>query len=135
MELLISGALAEDTLVWCSGRPEWIAASHVAEIVRELPPPLPGAPRRADVSTHPERILPPLPLEETTSTSALSTPAPASATLDRRRRRHRHRLSVIVSPWWRRWLIPFLLALVGLAIGLWLYLEQMYQPPTVFFPE
>lgn len=41
VDLLLSGELAETTLVWRTGLSEWKPASEMPELQRELPPPLP----------------------------------------------------------------------------------------------
>lgn len=41
-EKIADGTIARDTLIWKSGMPEWKAASEVAEVAGQFPPPLPG---------------------------------------------------------------------------------------------
>jgi hypothetical protein len=38
VELVLTGEVSEDALVWHSGLPEWLKAREVEEIRRELPP-------------------------------------------------------------------------------------------------
>jgi len=50
VELIVTGQLPPDTLVWRHGMSAWIPAAKVPEIDGHLPPPLPGAVPAADVS-------------------------------------------------------------------------------------
>ncbi len=139
VELILSGTVPEDTLVWYAGRPDWIPACRIAEIAHELPPPLPKA-----EPTPPALVLAAGPVEQLvdgagrdeSTPPAIPSGGEGSATGDGRHERHhrhhrhkRHRYVVIASPWWKRWIIPFILALIGLGLFLWLYLMHINQPP------
>jgi hypothetical protein len=141
VELILSGTIPEDTLVWYTGRPDWISACRIAEIAHELPPPLPKA-----EPPPPALVLADAPGErpgEGAAANEASPPAiPSGAEGQgagagegrhehhhRHHRHKRHRYVVIASPWWKRWIIPFILALIGLILFLWLYLMHINQPP------
>ncbi|HXY38155.1 MAG TPA: DUF4339 domain-containing protein [Vicinamibacteria bacterium] len=140
VELILSGTIPEDTLVWYAGRPDWIPASRIAEIAHELPPPLPTA-----EPAPPAVSLTELPAERVVEGAGAiegSPPAIPSAAEGqaaggsgarpeqhhRHHRHKRHRYVVIASPWWKRWIVPFILALIGLGLFLWLYLMHVNQP-------
>ena len=140
VELILSGTIPEDTLVWYTGRPDWIPACRIAEIAHELPPPLPKAEPAPPAVTLAE-----LGVERTVEGGVAVEAAPpaipsaveggAASAGDARHGHHhkhhhhkRHRYVVIASPWWKRWIIPFILALIGLGLFLWLYLMHVNQP-------
>ncbi len=142
VELILSGTIPEDTLVWYAGRPDWIPACRIAEIAHELPPPLPkaepappalvladgpGGERAADGAAANEALPPAIP----SGPEAQAAAAAGEARREHHHRHHRHkrhRYVVIASPWWKRWIIPFILALIGLGLFLWLYLMHINQP-------
>ncbi|HVO10018.1 MAG TPA: DUF4339 domain-containing protein [Vicinamibacteria bacterium] len=140
VELILSGTIPEDTLVWYTGRPDWIPACRIAEIAHELPPPLPKA-----EPTPPALVLADAPGERPAEGGGAVEAAPpaipagaegqATGAGENRHEHHhrhhrhkRHRYVVIASPWWKRWIVPFVLALIGLGLFLWLYLMHINQP-------
>ncbi len=141
VELILSGTVPDDALVWYAGQPDWVPARRIAEIAKELPPPLPTAqPASAGelaIGTALATEAPPAVLTAAAAPGAEGATASAGEGRHEHRHRHRHkrhRYVVITSPWWRRWMIPFLLALVALGLFLWLYLMHINQPapPEVF---
>jgi hypothetical protein len=139
VDLVLSGEVAEDALVWHSGLSEWLRAQDVEEIRRELPPPVPTrtpapfpepAPKEAAVGseTAAEDEAPdwegagPLP-----EIGGVADPDRGpDDSRPRRKRKHRHRDSK------RRpaWLWPLAAILVGLMIFLWWLLRRMNEVPT-----
>jgi len=149
VELILSGTIPEDTLVWYAGRPDWIPACRIAEIAHELPPPLPKA-----EPAPPALTLAELGVERTVEGGVAVEAAPpaippgaegpATSAGDARHAHHhrhhhhqkRHRYVVIANPWWKRWIIPFVVALIGLGLFLWLYLMHINQPaPPQEYPS
>ena len=45
VELILRQEIPEDTLIWRSGLDEWIKANSLADVQRQLPPPIPGVAR------------------------------------------------------------------------------------------
>ncbi len=136
VDLVLTGEVAEDALVWHSGLTEWLRAHDIEEIWRELPPPVP--------SPSPSSVPPPADdasgIDADAEAESPSEPGagpgpefaseagPEDSTEDskrRRKRKHRHRDSK------RRpsWLWPLVAILVGLMIFLWWLLRRMNEVP------
>jgi hypothetical protein len=138
VDLVLSGEVPEDALVWHTGLPEWLPARDVEDIRRELPPPVPTSPAPPPPDPVPvglaEGAASPEPGEPTATAGeggpavnpdAADTELSADGRKRRRKRKHRHRDSK------RRpaWLWPLAVVLVGLMIFLWWLLRRMNEVP------
>lgn len=141
VELVLTGEVSEDALVWHSGLPEWLKAREVEEIRRELPPPVPAVPPPPPPPPPPEEAVDPgseAGSEMTSEGGAPAPPSPEPANGDvaepgdgnghrrRRKRKHRHRDSSKKRP---AWLWPLVVVLVGLMFFLWWLLRRMNEVP------
>ncbi len=135
VELIHSGAIPEDAPVWHAGRVDWVPAKRIPEIARELPPPLPGTAPAAG-SGPPGSVAFEIPGADGTSAAVSPGLGDHHHEGHHRHRHKRRRYIVITSPWWRRWLVPFLIALVGLVVVVWLYLTHINsQPPPDIYTQ
>ena len=140
VELVLTGEVSEDALVWHSGLPEWLKAREVEEIRRELPPPVPVAPPPPPPEAPEARGDPGAEVRSETNGDGVSAPTsaePANGDLAdapgesngqrrRRKRKHRHRDSSKRRP---AWLWPLVVILVALMFFLWWLLRRMNEVP------
>lgn len=132
--LILGGEVPEDTLIWRAGLGEWVKANAVAEIQRELPPPVPGKdggspsgqvrlPSREDALTED--------LDEAASgkTGSVETNPDAGPARPggHRRRRHRARYRLVLNR--RRWLVPLIVMLFVVVVVLWYLLRRFNEVP------
>jgi hypothetical protein len=136
-ELLAADA-PEATLVWHTGLPEWVKAGEVADLARELPPPIPGVKPAPD----PVDFVPPLPrdagggsagpageAEGADDDEAAEEPAEPRDESKGTRRRHRHRPRHRAPAGIGAYVIPLVVLFVTVMLGLWLLLRRMNEVP------
>ncbi|HSD27224.1 MAG TPA: DUF4339 domain-containing protein [Vicinamibacteria bacterium] len=135
VDLVLSGEVQEEDLVWHSGLPEWLKAREVEEIRRELPPPVPVAPpppletvTSEDVAAGPDGVSLDEygPSPEDAPGAGPETPGEASGHRRRRKRKHRHHHDARRRP---AWLWPLAAVLIALMIFLWWLLRRMNEVP------
>jgi hypothetical protein len=135
VDLVLSGEVQEEALVWHSGLPEWLRAREVEEIRRELPPPVPVAsppPPEAeaseDLAVEPDGVAVHDygPFPEAVAPAGAETPGELSGRRRRRKRKHRHHRDTRRRP---AWLWPLAVVLVALMIFLWWLLRRMNEVP------
>jgi hypothetical protein len=141
VDLVLSGEVSEEALVWHSGLTEWLRAREIEEIRHELPPPVPAAPPppAPELPEGPEnpRIDPPGSEANADAVSDGSSPGLAEGALSeapgddnghrrRRKRKHRHRDASKRRP---TWLWPLVVVLVALMVFLWWLLRRMNEVP------
>jgi uncharacterized protein DUF4339 len=148
----------EDTLVWHAGLPAWVKSSEIADIARELPPPVPGAavaansPGAAPAWTDAVPDATAGPGEDATDPSAAPKESTGQEEDDGQddgqgdgkgqsnRRRHRQRRRGPVE--WLPYALPVLLLFMAAMLGLWLLLRRLNEVPpgriiqegALFFP-
>ncbi len=126
VDLILKQEIPEETRVWHSGLTEWLKASELPEIRRELPPPIPPALQEAP-------LVAPVPPLEAEGIEALAetpeAPGPSPWSHDRKaHRRHKSQTKGAASR--RRWLTVVLVVLATLMVGLWLLLTRFNEVPA-----
>jgi GYF domain 2 len=143
IEVLLSLDAPDEALIWQPGMPEWVKASSLEAVRRELPPPVPRAPEQPSPEAAPPPPVPePGPGAPETAASSdgrplAATPSVAGANDDdlmtdegarQRRRRHRHKKGVIRSDF-RPYLLPLLVLLLTMVVALWWLLRRVNEVP------
>lgn len=133
----------EDALVWHAGLPAWVKSGEIADLARELPPPIPGAAHAASsadvaaawIATEPEvtdgpadePTDPPVISKEDAPESHADDEAQVAGKGQSQRRRHRLRHRAVVD--WRPFALPLLFLFMAVMLGLWLLLRRMNEVP------
>jgi hypothetical protein len=138
VDLVLTGEVGEDALVWHSGLPEWLPAREVEEIRRELPPPVPTPSAVSSSQPTPSEVdgaeLASAQDESPGHEDADPFPEfPGAAQLEDRtddeKRRRKHKRRRRESKRRPGWFWPLVAILTGLMVFLWWLLWRMNEVP------